>query len=378
MRTKRIVTVLLATLAAALLLGVAAPPASAHAALLRTTPGDAEILAAGPPEVTLTFGEPVGIGLGNLKVLSAQGDRVDDGALTRTDGGKVVHIPLRTNLQDGTYVVVWRVVSEDSHPVSGAYTFSVGAPSVDSSKLLGRGNLTSITEAPRGPGIALGVSRFAGFCALVVLLGGAIFCLVIRAASLPIRFLTVAAALEAVAAAAALLLQGPYASGRGLADSSNRSLLTQVLHSQYGGATASRIGLSLLALAGLLIFKQRARSLLLVLAAGIAATWSLAGHAGVGIWQPWTFASDLAHLITVSAWTGGLVLIVRGLRKRWSLAEQAAILPRWSKLATWSVVTLIATGTFAGIREVGELGALFSTRYGALLLAKDGLVGLML
>jgi copper transport protein len=374
MRLKRIVTVLLTMLAAALLLGVAAPSASAHAALLRTTPGDAEILAAGPPEVTLTFGEPVGIGLGNLKVLSAEGDRVDEGAVTRNRN--VVHIPLKPDLQDGTYVVVWRVVSEDSHPVSGAFTFSVGAPSVDSSKLLGRGNLTSITEAPRAPGIALGVSRFAGFAALVVLLGGSIFCLVIRAAALPIRLLAIAAGVEALAAAAALLLQGPYASGRALSEVSSGSLLKEVLHSQYGGATACRIGLSFLALALLLFFRKPI--LLVVVGVGIAATWSLAGHAGVGTWQPWTFASDVTHLITVSAWVGGLTLIVRGLRNRWTLAEQAAILPRWSKLATWSVVALIATGTFAGIREVGELDALFSTRYGALLLAKDGLVGLML
>jgi copper transport protein len=369
---KRAITVLLTVLAATLALGT--PPASAHAALLRTTPGDAEILQAAPAEVTLTFGEPVGIGLGNLRVLSAQGDRVDSGALTRTADGTVVHIPLKPAIAEGTYVVVWRVVSEDSHPVSGAFTFSVGAPSVDSRELLGRGNLTSITEAPRGPGVALGVARFVGFCGVVLLLGGAIFCLVMRL-PLPRRLLAVGAVASLLSSVSALLLQGPYASGRGIGDAFNSSLLDAVLHSRYGGATATRVALSLVAVGLVLLGLRR---LLLIAALGIAVTWSLAGHAGVGTWQPWTFVFDVTHLLTVSAWVGGLVLLVRGLRGRWSLAEQALVLPRWSRLATWSVAALVATGTFAGIREVGELDAQFSTRYGVLLLVKIGLVGLML
>jgi copper transport protein len=54
------------------------------------------------------------------------------------------------------------------------------------------------------------------------------------------------------------------------------------------------------------------------------------------------------------------------------------ILPGWSRLATWSVGILVASGTFATVREVGQLSALFSTTYGRLLLGKYTLVGLML
>jgi copper transport protein len=86
---------------------------------------------------------------------------------------------------------------------------------------------------------------------------------------------------------------------------------------------------------------------------------------------------DTVHLVFVSAWVGGLVVLVRGLR-RWTEDEQAALLPGWSRLAFWSVVLLVGTGVFASIREVGELGALFSTKYGLLLVAKYTLVGLML
>ena len=381
---RRCAALLVALLASLTLLGVTAPEALAHAALLSTSPGDSEILQTGPRDVTLTFGESVGIGLGNLKVVTADGQRVDEGAPTKSDGGKVVHIPVRAGIADGTYVVIWRVVSADSHPVSGAFTFSVGKPSVDAKALLGKGNLTSIAPAPKAPGIALGVSRFVGFSSLVVLLGGAVFCLLLWRTGLPrLRGLLLgAAAAEGLAAVAGLLLQAPYASGNGLGKAFDGPLVKEVLQSQYGVATATRAALSLLTVGALLVLGRRATRLpvvvLTVLAAGIAASWSAAGHAGVGEWQPFTYAFDLLHLLTVSAWVGGLVVLAIGLRGRWSVAEQEQLLPGWSRLAFWSVIALVATGTFASVREVGELSALTSTRYGALLLVKIAVVALML
>ena len=38
-------------------------------------------------------------------------------------------VKLPAGLKDGTYVVAWRVTSADSHPVSGAFSFSIGQPS---------------------------------------------------------------------------------------------------------------------------------------------------------------------------------------------------------------------------------------------------------
>ena len=383
MNLRRMGTLLAALLSALLLLGFAAPEALAHAALLRTTPGDSEILQSGPKEVTLTFGEDVGIGLGQLKVLSADGRRVDTGAPSQSDHATVVHIPLLSGIPEGTYVVIWRVVSADSHPVSGAFTFSVGKPSADSKSLLGKGNLTSIAAAPHAPGIALGATRFLGFAALLVLLGGAIFCLVLWPAGVPQlrKTFLIAALVEAAMAVLALVLEGPYAAGDGLGKTFDRSLVDAVLKTKYGEATATRIAVAALAAVSVIAVGKRAgrASAGLVAALGLvmATTWSAAGHAGVGSWEPWIDLADTAHVVFVSAWVGGLFVLGRGLR-RWTDEEQAALLPGWSRLAFWSVMLLVATGVFATVREVGELGALFSTRYGLLLVAKYALVGLML
>ncbi len=379
----RTACVLLLTLLSLLLLGAAAGPAQAHAALLRTAPGDNEILPSGPDEVTLTFAENVSIGLGNLKVVTADGQRVDTGAPSRSDGDTVVHIPVRSGLADGSYVVLWRVVSADAHPVSGAFTFSVGAPSLDTSALLGRGNITSIAPNPRAPGIALGTARFLGHSALVVLLGGALFALLLWPSGVPRvrRLLLAAGVVEAGSAAAALLLQGPYASGNPLSSVTDTALLRAVAPSQYGVATLARTALSLLAIGAVLALRRPGRAgpaVVSALSVGIAGCWSAAGHAGVGIWQPFTYVSDVVHLVSASAWVGGLVVLGLGLRRWWDDADQARVLPGWSRVAFWSVVALVASGTFASLREVGELAALVSTTYGRLLVAKVALVGLML
>jgi copper transport protein len=383
MSLRRAGALVAALLSALVLLGLTAPEALAHAALLKTTPQDSQILDSAPTEVTLTYGEAVSIGLGQLKVETADGTRVDNGVPFLSGGGSVVHIPLSRGLAQGSYVVLWRVVSADSHPVSGAFTFSVGKASGDLAARVGRGNLTSLNAAPRGPSIALGTTRFLGFAALLVFLGGAIFCLLLWPAGVPRlrKMLFGAALVESVMAALALFLEGPYAAGDGLGKTFDSSLLSAVMKTKYGEATSTRIAVAALAAIAVLAVGKRvgraSAGLFAVLGLVTAMTWSAAGHAGVGSWEPWTDVFDTAHLVFVSAWVGGLVVLRRGLRS-WTEDEQAALLPGWSRLAFWSVVLLVATGVFATIREVGEVGALFSTRYGLLLVSKYALVGLML
>lgn len=370
---------LAAVLTAFLSCVVFAPAASAHAALLSTTPANNEIAAQAPPEVTLTFGESIATGLGTSRVLSAAGDRADTGEAVRSDDDHVVHIPLRSGLSEGSYVVVWRVVSADSHPVAGTFVFSVGKPST----LTGySGRITP----PRSPSLLLGTTRGLGFAGLVLLLGGALFCLLLWPSGIRSRAvrvtLTAATVVELITAVAAVSLQGPYAAGLGADHALDRGLVAAVLSTQYGQATAARASICAVALVICLLvgrLPQRvAAAALVLLGAGAAATWSAAGHAGAGDLQPWTFGLDLVHLVSVSAWAGGLVVLGLGLRGRWSEAETARRLPQWSRLATVSVIGLVGSGVFASWREVRSVNALFSTAYGGLLLTKTTLVLFML
>src|SRR5690606_4073285 len=95
-----------------------------HATLVAADPADGARLHAAPAAVTLTFSEPVGADLGGLRVVDGEGRRVDDGVV-RTDGPTVT-VGLQAGLGEGTYVVGYRVLSADGHPVRGGLTFAVG------------------------------------------------------------------------------------------------------------------------------------------------------------------------------------------------------------------------------------------------------------
>jgi len=100
-------------------------PASAHDAAESTSPAQGASLAAPPEEVSVTFGNtPLGIG-SSFSVKDAGGTEWADGSVRIVD--KVATQKLRQGGPSGVYTVVWRVVSSDSHPIEGTFTFTVAA-----------------------------------------------------------------------------------------------------------------------------------------------------------------------------------------------------------------------------------------------------------
>ena len=124
----------LTAVALGLLLAVAsASPAAAHASLTSVDPADGARLDESPDAVRLTFTEPVSAELGGVRVLDAEGQPVQEGA-ARVDGPQV-EINLQPDLPDGTYVISYRVISADGHPVRGGSVFAVGDVEVDAGAL---------------------------------------------------------------------------------------------------------------------------------------------------------------------------------------------------------------------------------------------------
>lgn len=358
-----------------------AVPAAAHAALLGTTPTNGTLMQSPPTEVVLRFSEPVGVSLGAVKVLGPEGQRVDEGEVIPRAGGREVAVPLRGELGHGTYLVSWRVVSLDSHAISGASTFSVGHPSAS----------VSPTEATAGSTAAtvLTVSRFTGFAGLVLLVGGSLFLMLLWPGGRQVRparrLVWTGWGLVAGSTVVGLLAQGPYAAGLPLTDAWRPALLAEVAGSRYGVAGLSRLMLLLVTAAALARWLRRnadpRRPELLGLGgvlAGVLLATSAAGHASAGELAPVALPADAVHLAGVSVWVGGLVMLVAVLLRRAPADVLTAVLPRWSRLATIAVVAVVVTGLFASWREVRELPALTATTYGRLLLVKVALVAGML
>lgn len=101
-----------------------AVPASAHDELVGSDPPADAQLAHMPAEIELTYsGELMELGA-VVEVRDAAG--VDHAGSAPVVSGTIVTVPVDPAAGDGAYVVVWRVVSSDGHPISGAVPFSVG------------------------------------------------------------------------------------------------------------------------------------------------------------------------------------------------------------------------------------------------------------
>ncbi|MFV2121741.1 copper resistance CopC/CopD family protein, partial [Streptomyces sp. Act-28] len=376
----------------ALLGTVLSGAASAHSALTGSDPADGAVVATAPQRVTLTFSGQVALGDDDIRVLEPDGGRADTGELRDLCGGSVVRygVDLRDGLPRGTYTVAWQAVSADSHPVSGAFTFSIGEPS-ETKVVLPR-------QEPGGGlvGLLYDIGRYVSYASFVVLVGGCAFVLACwpRGASVrPVRRLVAYGWVVFTAATLALLmLRGPYAGTGDPGDAFDLGALREALDTKPGAALASRLLLAgVAALFVAVLFGPYARreepgdrrDLVYglpiggtIVAAGIAGTWALSEHASTGVQPALAMPLDVLHLLAVAGWLGGLATLVVALYREPSI-ERAAV-RRYSGLAFGAVVVLVTTGLYQSWRQVGTWTALTGTAYGRLLLVKAGLVAVLL
>src|SRR3954454_1815820 len=159
---------------AALLFALVLPAgASAHARLQSTTPQAGAALDRAPAAVTVRFDEAVESAFGALTVTDANGERVDDGRLTRPAGNaSAVSVALGRGLRNGAYTADYRVVSDDGHPVAGAFVFRIGRG--------GRAAVATVARPAQTPPVAplYDINRTGGYLALALGIGTLLFLLV--------------------------------------------------------------------------------------------------------------------------------------------------------------------------------------------------------
>ncbi len=352
---------------------VLAGPASAHAVLVSTTPGESARLDTAPAEVTLRFSEGVTLGAGYARVLTADGTRVDTDEAS-ADGGTVT-IPLDPELADGGYLVTYRIVSADSHPIQGAWSFVVGdgelvaASAVDdSADRLVEGAQQLVRTVGFG-GIALAV----GVPVLVLL------CLPGGWSSPRLRALsTWGSGAAAGTAVLAFLLQGPYAAGSGFASLLDPELLSATAATSTGWALLARAALAGALFAALRpVWRRGSRPEPAELGAagasalGLVLATAATGHAVAGQWPVLAVGTTAVHVAAMAVWLGGLAaLLLVVLRPFDEDQDFAAALRAFSRLAFVAVAALVVTGVLQTVRELGSPTALVETVYGRLLMAK--------
>ena len=360
------------------LLLVPASPAAAHAVLVSSSPAASAVVPEAPAQVVITFSEGVRKVPGKVRVIAPDGSRADRGEPTFQ--GAEVTIPVDPSGGRGTYLVSYRVISADSHPVSGAFTYSVGAPSEPPTDSGSDNRANPVTEN------AVKVAKYAGYTGLLLLVGPALVLAALWPRRLsrrgPARLAWTGLGLLAVATVAEVWLQVPYVNGGGLFDVTG-SGLSDVLGSAYGTTHLVRLGL--LAAAAFLLRPLfagpigRTDGIILAVLGGAALfTWPLAGHAAASPAPAVSVVVDAVHLGGMAVWLGGLVMLAVFLLRQADERELDAILPIWSRWAALAVAALLLAGTVQGLIEVAGLQALFDTTYGRLLLAKIALFVLVI
>lgn len=423
-----------------LVVGGGATPAAAHAELVETTPAAGERLETAPEQVVLRYSEPVSPPDDAIEVFDSEGDQVETSSPSHPDGvAELVAVDL-PELDDGAYVVTWRVSSEDSHPIRGAYTFRIGdvAASAEADASAVMDQLVAAEGGDRAVGVLFGIDRFAGFVGMVLLVGGTIFLVALWPRGLrdrrARRLLGTAWVTVTVATVVGFGFQAAYSEGTGLGGVVDFGSIGDVVGTRPGRVWLLRLViLALVAVVGRVAARRlgpaaagpaddeptwsaatagrvgsQSSALVLAGALGLAllATITFAGHAAAGDWVPVAITADLVHLSAISVWLGGLATMfavvlrrvdadtpapstvgaagvatdveVSAARADRAIEDMAAVVARFSRWALIAVVLVVVSGTVQAWRQLQSFSALVDTTYGRALIVKVVLVAIVL
>ncbi len=365
----------LALAAAAAFAAVAVPAtAAAHATLVAATPAPQTQVDRAPATVRLGFDQSVTIGSAPIRVLAADGTRLD-GAPQVLDRGRTVGVPV-TGLADlEAYTVRWQAVSADGHTISGVYTFGIGIEPPPPTEAVGA----------VGPTWRDKLVRWVLFVALALSVGVIGFRLLVLPPNVPpavdrrVNAVSTVAAFAAIdAGVVGLILRGQDALQLSFVDLLYGDLSPLAEKTRFGTAwMVTTVGLALLA--ALLVVawtldRPALRRPAFVLGLLLLAAFPLSGHQatvpGSGFIERF---ADWAHLIAAMLWVGGLVALAAIV---WPLAPELrrAAFARFSRVATVCVAVIVIGGVYLAIQRLPALSDVWETGYGRVLLIKSALV----
>lgn len=361
--------------------------ALAHAELVAADPRPGSVVDTMPSKVTLRFSETVDVLPDAVSVTGPNGQRADRGPARPSGADASV---LEVNVEDhgaGTYLVQWRVISADGHPVSGSFAFSVAAPSPTSTGV----------GTEEGAGLPLlTFARWLHLLALALAVGPAAYAVLrgrwqMRPGSeVRLVHLSFSGSLLLLVSGTVMLVGQVAAVGGSLTSVFQTDLLMAVLTSRWGSLWLGRlVGSIVLALlvTGLMpsAFGGHVRRvwwiLHLCIGSVLLALTSMNGHASVTqpVWL--SLSADMLHLAAAVVWVGSLIsFLVADLPLVWSEREPskassvAISLGRLSDISVVAMQIMVATGLYGAWVQVKVPSALVTAFYGRTLLAKMALV----
>ena len=359
-------------------------PASAwaHAALLKTFPAASAEVNTPPKEVRLVYDEVVEPRFAVVSVTDAAGHQQVDGTVHRSPSNPYeLDAPLRRSAE-GWYLVFWRAISADGHPVRGAFTYRIGPNPGPPPQFV----IPSLSETAVTPGLI--TLRWLTFLSFMSAIGLFVLRTVIarpvgsglRALSascaIALAVALVATPIYVLLATAQFALRSFWSFGAliPLMDSSEFGrgyLRLEVLLALFAFAAAAAIwldppGRPNRSVAGLLALWGA-----LLAAVAVLLIPGTAGHAAQTSPRALSLVFDWLHLAGGSVWLGGLIgLLVLARSGRPFMVA----LKRFSNVAFVSVMVLLGSGIGAAVVHLPTLASLWQTGYGEAILVKAGLL----
>ncbi|MCZ6877898.1 MAG: copper resistance protein CopC [Acidobacteria bacterium] len=390
----------------AILMGVTAGLLG-HAQLLQTVPPANARLEQAPPKVQLFFNEGIEPIFNGVVVLNRNGLPVHSGEANLSRNRQELSVEIKDNVPNGIYTVSWRATSSDGHQIGGNFGFSVGEEFQASGMVAGPSE-----GGENWPTFPMAANRWLYFLASMMFVGGFTFGAlilvpVIKHPTLEIppevltgmrrlflRFFSWSWIVLLVTAIFNLLFKAAAMADSTLLGAANRDILAAVISfSQYGRMWAA--GMVLILVSGILFWLYRRiwtapqdiskSTILLYLGAALGAlmlfTVSNSGHAAAETeWRALALGTDALHLMATAIWVGGLVYLVLFMRSL-SAAEPVLrgqilgeVIPRFSRIAQFSVITIVLTGLYTTWIHMPSWSAFVTTWYGWTLLTKLFLV----
>jgi copper transport protein len=367
--------------------------ASAHAVLVKTTPQASVVVNSSPPVVLLKYSEAVEPRFAAVSVTDAGGEQKIAGPPRRSASDPTTLVVPLHRVPQGWYLVYWRVISADGHPVRGAFTFAVGPNPGPAPEFV----IPSISETAATPKLI--AARSFSFVAVMAAIG--LFVLRIatarpvvrRVSGTNLRALSIAFGVTAAIGLVAIPVYVDMATAQFALRSSFdvHDLVPLFRDSAFGrGFLDLELVFALFVLAaGISIWidrperERRSVAELLSVTGALAAAAAtlvvpgIAGHAGYTSPRGLTLPLDWLHLGAGSVWVGGLIgllVLWRSFPPRRRVPGLIVCVPRFSNTAFVAVLALIASGVGAALIQLPTFSSLWETSYGQTLLVKIGLL----
>ena len=390
-----------------------------HAYLSSSAPAADSTVEASPGLVSMRFSEPIELLRSeDADVVDSDGNGVSSGPARLGADNRVLEIPLRPRLVDGTYTVRYKVVGADSHVIPSVFVFGVGIPEDELAAPFFAGDGSG---GPTETGVWGTSSRFLE----IVGLGGLVGLLAFRWLMWGRAMRTLDGVAQAereavlswgrdafwigfgVLALGAMLAEGyllivhsASVLGTGVWDTLRDAAgISQVLaDTRFGSLVQLRGALlfGLFAIGAVLFIREYGGSgtpkpaqatgpllpslAMAVLLGSVLGGIAAQGHASVAPLAPLQIGAHMAHVVAVAVWMTGLALVavvhvrLPKIAPAAGPALAARVLSRFSRVALVAVSLVIVTGVARAVAELSDPAQLWDTSYGRSILFKIALL----